>query len=186
MRAQGSYETGAYSGNPVKRSHRTKRSMSIPVCDDCLGEGETHPGEAGQVGGRSSVGIETLTWTERPGLLHSAIALRCGRARWQQREQLDLSGRVTRAGNQIPDTLARHGEGDEQEHGSAFGTEHWIRVLRYVRTAVSGILRGGPVLLLSPLFPPDQGHGDVAHDLKAGCADFVDRVIGRMPGGIIE
>jgi hypothetical protein len=52
--------------------------MGIPVCHDCLGEGQTHPRQASQLSGRSSVGIETFTGTERPGLLHGAVAVRCG------------------------------------------------------------------------------------------------------------
>ena len=34
--------------------------------------------------------------------------------------------------------------------------------------------------------PPDQGHGHVANDLKTGCADLVDGVLGGVPGGIIK
>src|SRR4051812_30984917 len=37
-----------------------------------------------------------------------------------------------------------------------------------------------------PSFPSYQCHSYVAHDLKTGGADLVDRVINSMPGGVIE
>jgi hypothetical protein len=128
MGAQGAKETGTNSRHPVERGHRPKGAVRIPVCYDRLGERETHAGQAGQLRRRSGVGIQPLTLTQRPSLPHGAVTLRRGRAGREQREKLDLAWRFTRFGDQIPDSLARNREGNEQEHRSVFGGKHELMV----------------------------------------------------------
>jgi hypothetical protein len=186
MGTQGAEQTGANTGNPVERRYRPKGAVGIPVCDDCLGQRQAHSRQARQLCCRSSVGIQTLTGTEWPPLPHGAVTLRCRRAGWQQREKLHLTRRIAGFGNQIPDTLARYGKGDEHEHRSAFGTEHGKESTAGRQDCSKRNTSEMTGLSVETLLSADQRHRHVAHDLKAGGADFVDRVFGRMPGGIIE
>ena len=110
--------------------------MRIPIGDDCLGERQTDAGKAGELGCGSRVGIETLTRPEWPGLPHSAVPLRRGRAGGQQREKLDLAGRLARSGNQIPDTLTENREGYEEENRPSFGGRHGEMVRGKEKTRV--------------------------------------------------
>jgi hypothetical protein len=110
--------------------------MAIPIGDDRLGERQTNARKASQLGCGSGVGIETFTRPERPGLPHGAVPLCCGRAGGQQREKLDLARRLAWSGNQIPDTLTDHREGDEEENRPAFGGRHGEMVRRKEKTKV--------------------------------------------------
>ncbi len=124
MGTQGAKQTGANSGNPIEPDQGPKGALAISVCHDGFGERETHAWEPSQLSGRSGVRIHALPGTQRPTLPHGAVTLRRGRPGRQQREKLNLPRGLAGFGNQIPDALTQDREGDEQEHRSAFGTEH--------------------------------------------------------------
>jgi hypothetical protein len=115
--------------------------VRIPVGDNCLGERKTHAREAGQLSCGSGVGIETLTRPERPGLPHGAVPVRAGRAGGQQREKLDLAGRLAGSGNQIPDALTKNRKRNEEENRPSFGGRHGEMIRGKEKTRVGNSAR---------------------------------------------
>jgi hypothetical protein len=78
MGSQGAEEAGTYPRDSVEAGYGSEGAVGITICDDRLGERQTHTRKARELSCGSRIGIETLTQPKWPSLPHGTVPLRRG------------------------------------------------------------------------------------------------------------
>jgi hypothetical protein len=110
MRAECHEQARADPGYSVESLESSERAVRFAVGDNGLGQGQADAWEPGQLRRGSAVSVDALVGPERPGEGKDAVAMRDGRLRGKSLDQLDFAGRLTRAGGEPADPLAREPE----------------------------------------------------------------------------
>ena len=98
--------------------------MRLAIGNDHLGQPDAYLGQPGELGWGCQVYVDPLGGAERPALPQGTITLGVRRSRRQRAQELNLTGRLARASQKMPDTLAKHRQSQEQQHGASFGCGH--------------------------------------------------------------
>ena len=124
MRTEGREEPRTDPGDPVEPGRAAKRPVGLAIRHDPLGERQTHPGEARQLGGRRPVGVDPLIGPQGAGQGEDAVPVGDGRAGREGGEKLDLARRVIRPGRPPADALAHEPQREQQDERATLGGGH--------------------------------------------------------------
>jgi hypothetical protein len=141
--AKGGQEPRAHAGDPIEPARPSEWPVGLAIRHDPLGERQTHPGEAGQLGSRGPVGIDPLVRAKRAGQGQEAVTVGGRRARRKRAKELHLAGRVARAGEPPAHPLADEPEREQQQQRTTLGGGHRTMVAGERLPGGGGILRGG-------------------------------------------
>lgn len=171
--------------HPVEALGSAERPSRLAIGNDGLGKCEAYSWKASQLQGRSPVGVDALSGTQRALESENAVAMRGGGTGGKGGEQLDLTRGLTGPGGEPPHPLAGQSQRQQEQQRTPLGGRHERRVQQMEGTVGRRITRTGAGQC-GLLFFSHQSHRDITHDLEARGGDLVDRVEGGVPGRIVE
>ena len=121
MRGESREQPRTDAGDPIEAFQGAEGPLGFSVSHDGFGQRETHPGEAGQLGGARAIGIDSLARLQGASPGENAVTVGQRGLRWQGGEKLDLARRLAGPGDPPPNTLAGQAQREEQQEGAALG-----------------------------------------------------------------
>jgi hypothetical protein len=121
VRADGRQQSGADAGHPVEPIERAERAPGFAIRDDGLGQRQADAREACELAGGGPVGVDPLIRAEGAGQREDAVPVGQRRLGWKCGEKLDLSRRLSRAGDPPADALAGKPKGHQEQERAALG-----------------------------------------------------------------
>jgi hypothetical protein len=112
------------SRDTIEVFQAAERPVRRPIGQDDLGQPGTDLGKPRELLSARSINVDPLAGIERAFLPHGAIALSQRRTRRQRCQQLNLTRRLTRAGEHIPHALPRNCQGEQEQQRALFRRRH--------------------------------------------------------------
>ena len=119
--SNGLEQTRSNPGNPVQVRQSAVGSVAVPVRDDPLRQGEPNPRQPSQLESSGTIGIKFLPWCQRAVSRLRRFGMSGGTTAGSGAQQLDITRSGIGASDQVTNSLAGHGKGQEDKNRPAFG-----------------------------------------------------------------